>query len=857
MRRFPAFLALIILAVTGAPLARAAEGLAIRTLGKYSRLVIPALPSTGVTATGQNGKIQIKLERSVDLSRFDMAALVDSRVQKVDLISTRPGEAQLDIRLARPGADFFAWAQTDPPAIVVDIWENAAPKVVAAAPVKQKPAARSPASVAEKVPHPEEIRIAPISRESSVIPRLQIPMPVLTLKGTKVEVPSRLNVEDHWAFSRGNPNAPDGEAFNFALKLYKEKKFGLTLRTIELMERDHPKTKHRHELTLLRGFSLKKLAEEKKTPILLEQADNIFQELAVVKDDAGRPLPFQKVLLTYFTMKEYQTGTAIRATEMVEALIKVTDVADPDYLNLQMVLADLYVKLNRARAAERIFRFIVENHPKHPLAADAAYRTADLLATENNYSRVVEEGEEALRRFPEHKKVRPEVVFNLGEAWFWKGNNVKSEKYFQDFTREFPQLTEAGMAWARLGEIAEIERKDLKTAEERYQRAKDGFPYTFGDMLATLRLARIRIAREKNASYQVSSVESILKDKMLDPTIRRMAELALVDGYLVSNQTDRAIAVARKGMLATNGAAYEDYKDALARSLFKKLQELNEKKSWAEALALYDRERGFLALAGPKVFWEAAKTYQGLGLYDTANGFLAQYGRAQAGRSPASQQERGRLALDRAENGFRSGNYEEVIEVLNDVPASVERDAMRAVALHRLNRKKEAWKEGEKVFQELQEKAPHVARDVSVRWMPLLGDILVEKTMEERDWAGMQSVAQKVNRSMDSKEERFQFFEADALWYAKKHKEAIAAYTEALKSGVDGERSDRARYNMAMSHIALRNREEAVKLLALVKEKQRGVWGEAAQRELDLLDWEKKYSSVLRTLPPSGLGVAQ
>ncbi|NUM87676.1 MAG: tetratricopeptide repeat protein, partial [Bdellovibrionales bacterium] len=407
MRLMPPIFILLFLAATGGhSLSARADGASIRTLGKYSRIEIPALPSTAVTATGGGEKIQLRLERSQDLSRVDTAALTDSRVREVKIRADRPGEALVDIRLKGPGADFFAWAQADPPAIVVDVWEVApAPRKLAAAkPAVKREVSREPASRPET---PEETVVEPITREGSVIPKFVVPMPALVLQGGKVEVPSRLNVEDHWAFNPGRSSIPDDEAFNFALKLYGEKKFGLALRTVDLLERDHPATKHRHELRLLRAFALKKLSEEQKAPILLEQADKILQELVVTKDDAGRALPFQKTLLTYFTMKEYQAGVPLRAAEMVEALIRVTDVADPEYLKLQMILADLYVKLRRPRAAERIFRYIEEKHGSHPLAAEAAYRTADLLATEGNYVRVVEEGDKALKKYPAHRKARP------------------------------------------------------------------------------------------------------------------------------------------------------------------------------------------------------------------------------------------------------------------------------------------------------------------------------------------------------------------------------------------------------------------------------------------------------------------
>jgi hypothetical protein len=41
-----------------------------------------------------------------------------------------------------------------------------------------------------------------------------------------------------------------------------------------------------------------------------------------------------------------------------------------------------------------------------------------------------------------------------------------------------------------------------------------------------------------------------------------------------------------------------------------------------------------------------------------------------------------------------------------------------------------------------------------------------------------------------------------------------------------------------------------------LKESGESVWAESAKQELDLLAWEKKYSYVLRTLPPSGLGIS-
>jgi hypothetical protein len=58
-----------------------------------------------------------------------------------------------------------------------------------------------------------------------------------------------------------------------------------------------------------------------------------------------------------------------------------------------------------------------------------------------------------------------------------------------------------------------------------------------------------------------------------------------------------------------------------------------------------------------------------------------------------------------------------------------------------------------------------------------------------------------------------------------------------------------------MSLLSVGKREDAVKLLTELRDSGKNVWAESAKQELELLGWEKKYSSVLKTLPPSGLGI--
>ncbi|MGZ3695622.1 MAG: tetratricopeptide repeat protein, partial [Bdellovibrionota bacterium] len=86
--------------------------------------------------------------------------------------------------------------------------------------------------------------------------------------------------------------------------------------------------------------------------------------------------------------------------------------------------------------------------------------------------------------------------------------------------------------------------------------------------------------------------------------------------------------------------------------------------------------------------------------------------------------------------------------------------------------------------------------------------------------------------------------------------EAQAAYSSAIEKFPKSARLERAKYNLGMSLVSVGKRQEAVKVLTEVRDSSQTVWADSAKQELQLIEWESKYSSVLRTLPPSGLGIA-
>ncbi|WP_158244664.1 hypothetical protein, partial [Pseudomonas sp. GP01-A4] len=84
-----------------------------------------------------------------------------------------------------------------------------------------------------------------------------------------------------------------------------------------------------------------------------------------------------------------------------------------------------------------------------------------------------------------------------------------------------------------------------------YLAAKNGFPFSHGDRVASLRLARLLLPEEKDLDFQIHSLTEIRNDEHSDAQMKQIAELLLVDYYCKQGAVDAAIDVARSGMVAT------------------------------------------------------------------------------------------------------------------------------------------------------------------------------------------------------------------------------------------------------------------------------------------------------------------
>ena len=839
----------------------------LETMDQLTRIQIPITGGSSFRMlTGKSGELTLVVDRVSISDLAGLQGLSDKRVEKVSVKQLGLDKAEIGLSFREQGTESFAYQQGNN--LVVDLWRNGGP-AAKAVPAKAKPAVlpaslpkeakKAPASAhrapATVKPAAARLEVQPLRIERDLFQRFLLPMPELavTAKDKGFDIPLAFELEDRWTFQKGDKTEEDGRAFEFAKKLFAEKKYGLCLKTIEILLRDNPQTKHEPELLFLRALAYKKLGENTHTELLVTRAEKMFEELAARRNERGESFPFHRLIALYFARKEIGKQNWLAAIQQLEYVSSSTPPKDPEFPYVQMLLAEAYGKVDQPRRAERLYRYVFEKFPKHVLGKEAAFRIADLLALEKNYQRVTEEGRAALAAYPEYEKVRSEVLFQVGEAYFWLGDYARAEKFLRRYTQVSSAHTNASLAWVRLGEIEEVHRKDTKAARQDYLRAKNGYPFSRGDLVATVRLARIDLPDEKEPAFVVKTLRELLSDqKASDWDLKRMAELTLSDYMLLTGETDKAIAIASAGMAQTDGTVYELYKRAYQKGLFSKLSQLSRGKKFAEALALYEREKKWLEEHGPETLKVAAEVYTGLGLYATANKLMERYSAEIAeGRVPASFAGQAPLSRAKAANSFARGAY---ADALNQLGGSQDAHSsyIRAMSHFRLRQKTQAYAAADRALPLISGARAQFTDDM----IENLAEVLIDRDDGERDFPRMERDVAACRVLLEKPSERLSFAAADALWYQKKHKEAAPLYREALEKFPSGNRAERAKYNLGMSLVALGHREEAVKLLTELRNSGQSVWAESAKQEIQLIEWEKKYSSVLRTLPPGGLGIS-
>lgn len=849
----------------------AGRGLEVTTFKGYSRLTIPVKPNSGFEVEGfekSTKVLNVAIENMHQAYWTQSNRLSDSLIRDVKTASSGEANIRVSIGIRGTYSEHFVYYQPNPPSVIVDIWQEKK-KVAKGQKQSRKLANRLPSNVKKapkkKTQKAEPVAVSkikktvtPLSFSNDLFYHLPTTIPEFVFKGENFDTSEERDPGAGWEWTKPDHKVPGGTNFSLAVKLYKRKQYGLAIRAAEYMRRDHPDSPYREEMSFLEVLSYRKLSKKTGEAAMGFKALEQFKEL-MLRQKNGKNLPFSQKLRIFFASDAFREKRWLDAISHFEFILSQDDDKEPDLPGILLANAEAYFNLRQYRRAGRIYRAAMRKYPKSWIGKEAAYRFGNTLAKQRLYTKADREIRQALSKYPKYEATRSEAYFNLAEVNFWLKNLPQAQKYFKEYIKRHHAQTYAAMAYVRLGEIEEIQNKDTKSAREFYLKAIDHFPFSLGEKLAQVRLARLEFFENKDPDFQIGRLRKNLESKGLPLQVKEMSSIQLIRFLNKNGSPDEAIRLAEDGVARSEGENYKIFKSIYIETLLLNVEAFIDKGEYAEALAFYEKNKEWLEQGEPDIWLLLAKAYKQLRLYNTSSTYMGRYIEAQkrlnGGRVPSSfAKTRDDALYVKARLLFLQGQYRHAIDNLTG-NSRLEARHLRMQAYMKLGDLPSALKVAQSIQPNLSSLPKKLTKENQDQIQIDTAEVLLKNLQKRKEYKQQIALIKQVSSSLNEPYERFEFLIGDIYWYQQQYPLAIAAYKKALEQFPKSDRVERASYRLGLAFSSIGDRRNAVKTLTPIAENSQNIWGQSARQELNLLQWEEKYSVILGDLPPSGLGL--
>jgi tetratricopeptide (TPR) repeat protein len=473
-----------------ADFAKAETSPSLQTFPNFSRLVFPVHPQATFRVQPDSAdprKFILGIE-GPSMEPWGKTQAKDVLVSEVVVSRDATASKEAVVNLAGKNSEYFAYFQPTPPAVIVDIWPSSSPdpqRNVASTPEPKKVAKSKTSKIVQKQNFPF------LEQKKNFFYEFPAVIPDYVYKGNNFNTQIERDPGSGWNWTEPNLETPGGINFSLAQKLFARKQYSLAIKSIEFARRDHSQSPYMDEMSYLEALSYRNLAIQEKNSFLLNRSEEQLKELMLKPAGKDGYLPFANKIRMYFASEAYRNQRWLDAISHFEFITTMkSSAAEADYQGIVLASAEAYLALRQFRRAERIYRSVMTESPNTDYAKEAEYRWGNLLTLERAFKKADEVFDRAHKEYPSFESIREEAFFNQAEANFGLGNFKKSQQLFRKFVELHPANTLGGMAYVRLGELAEMVDKNLEGAKEFYTQASRRFPYSVGDTLAKIRLAR-------------------------------------------------------------------------------------------------------------------------------------------------------------------------------------------------------------------------------------------------------------------------------------------------------------------------------------------------------------------------------
>lgn len=320
--------------------------------------------------------------------------------------------------------------------------------------------------------------------------------------------------------------------YRLAVKLYKEQKYALVLRTIDFFIKSYSQSPYIPELEFLKANTFMQLSRMLNSDHYKTEAFEMYRGTALNDSNSERG----KAATAFLMQELLEEGNNVAALEyaLIGADVKTYEANDITPHVYRLASAEILSSIIEMDRAERAYQMVID--AKNSLSPEAAFRIGEVFAARRFWERAILAYDSAIRKYPNHITKFPSTWFNMAESYYKIDRLDDAQKYFKKYLEYFP--TEP-MTWAAGFRIAEINQMLLKSPdvnsanriEKGYESVVNQFPYTPGETLAHLRIASCHQNSDKDSKSDLYN--SFFKLRNL-----KQAENALVEPLEVEILSD-------------------------------------------------------------------------------------------------------------------------------------------------------------------------------------------------------------------------------------------------------------------------------------------------------------------------------
>jgi tetratricopeptide (TPR) repeat protein len=506
---------IMIAAGCGTLLAHAADSISSLDYGSielqrhssFSRLLITLDESfkPKITSGKQGFEIHIPSANLIDIGipvsetegfNQKLASVADQRISK---LRVKENNEELVIQgqyvfpkgkeaLSDPEMEHFDFYKNENGKFVVDFWYKKGPTVIEVERQRKVELSRKKDEARKNIlKNEEELKLArekrieesksdlkfceaPMNKENTIWVKYRAEHPILNFSQYISEF-----VPDH-DYTYQEPAGLDEEKkmVRLAIKLSKENKNALAIKTVDFLKKNYPSSSHLDEMEFLRASSFYRLE-------LFEQGKQVLLNLS--KFSKNKNISYSAA--AFLGMQSFKKQEWLSSLELFMNILRENPKDTRSWMFHYGAAESLY-QIRQYDQARSEYEWLLKNPVPKNIKSEAGYKLGDLYFNRNQYAQAIQAYSSMIRNNPAGYQDYPHVFMNLGEAFFQLDEFDKADESFSKFLEHGRSMPNAWKASLRIAEIRSM--KNPSDFEKNFTEMVNRHPMTSGAVIARLRM---------------------------------------------------------------------------------------------------------------------------------------------------------------------------------------------------------------------------------------------------------------------------------------------------------------------------------------------------------------------------------